>query len=48
MRLGVCKDCGNVFDEEDMENGFCPGCPTTDSGEEAPELDMSRIVTDCE
>jgi uncharacterized OB-fold protein len=47
LEFSLCNNCGGVFHPDEVEQGFCYNC-SPDSGEEAPELDMSRIVTDCE
>jgi uncharacterized OB-fold protein len=47
LEFSLCNNCGGVFHPDEVEQGYCYNC-SPDSGEEAPELDMSRIVTDCE
>jgi hypothetical protein len=50
MRLGLCKDCGKVFDEEDLTDGYCAGCPASDPielQEEPPAVDWDRVTGDC-
>jgi hypothetical protein len=47
MKVDLCQSCGSAFDADEITDGYCYNC-SPDSGEEAPELDMGRIVTDCE
>jgi predicted Zn-ribbon and HTH transcriptional regulator len=51
MKLALCKNCGKVFDEEDMDGGYCPGCPAPEIEETIyePEIDVAKLIAngDC-
>jgi hypothetical protein len=49
MNVQLCKSCGNAFDLDEFQDGYCDSC-LPDSGEmpeEPPAIDWDRVVSDC-
>lgn len=51
MKIEICQNCGNAFDPQDMDMGFCFNCQP-DAGavlslEEPPKVDWNALG-DCE
>ena len=51
MNIGLCKSCGNAFDMDEINDGFCLDC-APDAGaimsmEEPPKVDWNALG-DCE
>jgi hypothetical protein len=52
MNIGLCKCCGSAYDVEEVNDGYCLNC-APDAGavmslHEEPEIDIRRVVSDCE
>jgi hypothetical protein len=48
MNIGLCKSCGDAYDAEEVNDGYCLNCAPDAGDLEEPEMDMSKLVGDCE